>query len=125
MANRKEPKLKNLYDRETHTSHIVKMHRYIWEQANGPIPEDMEIHHVDGDRHNNDLTNLQLVTRHEHRRLHNGWTRGVDGRWLKLCPGCGLMKDAERDFYQRSRGRPVVRCKPCQSQHAKDSKSNA
>ena len=122
MPSKRGPKLKNDYDLESHTSHIVKMHRYLWEQANGPIPEGMVIHHVDGDNRNNDLTNLVLVTPQEHSRIHQGWARGTDGRWLKPCPSCGLMKDAERDFYWRSRGRPVVRCKPCQSQHAKDAK---
>jgi hypothetical protein len=119
MGSKKLARCKNDYDRSTRTSHIVKLHRWIWEQANGPIPEGHVIHHVDGDNQNNSIENLMMVTTHEHARIHQGWVRGMDGRWMKTCPSCGEMKDVELDFYWRSRGRPVVRCKPCQSECAK------
>lgn len=50
-------------------------YRKIWEAANGSIPYDnngrrMEIHHIDGNRKNNDLTNLKLVTIQEHYDIH-------------------------------------------------------
>lgn len=50
-------------------------YRKIWEDINGPIPFDssgrkMEIHHIDGDRTNNSLNNLQLVTIDEHYEIH-------------------------------------------------------
>jgi hypothetical protein len=50
-------------------------YRKIWEAANGPIPYDnqgrrMEIHHIDGNRRNNSLENLKLVTIQEHYNIH-------------------------------------------------------
>jgi hypothetical protein len=50
-------------------------YRKIWEQANGHIPYDdlgrkMEIHHIDGNRKNNSLENLKLVTIQEHYDIH-------------------------------------------------------
>ncbi len=45
-------------------------HHRVWERANGPIPEGHVLHHVNGDRRDNRLENLQLVTRAEHVRLH-------------------------------------------------------
>jgi len=50
-------------------------YRKIWEAANGPIPYDnqgrrMEIHHIDGDRRNNSLENLKLVTIQKHYNIH-------------------------------------------------------
>lgn len=50
-------------------------YRKIWEDANGPIPYDtegrrMEIHHIDGNRKNNSLDNLKLVTIQEHYDIH-------------------------------------------------------
>lgn len=50
-------------------------YRKIWEAANGPIPYDsegrrMEIHHVDGNRNNNSLDNLRLVSIQEHYNIH-------------------------------------------------------
>ncbi|MBR2773930.1 MAG: HNH endonuclease [Selenomonadaceae bacterium] len=46
------------------------LHRVVWEYHNGTIPKGYEIHHVDGDKANNQIENLQCVTRKEHRHLH-------------------------------------------------------
>lgn len=47
-------------------SHVV------WAAANGrPIPPKYIIHHIDHDPSNDELDNLQLVTRSEHARIHN------------------------------------------------------
>lgn len=50
-------------------------YRKIWIQANGPIPLDdqgrsYEIHHIDGDRKNNRLENLQCLSIEAHYELH-------------------------------------------------------
>lgn len=39
-----------------------QVHRIIWEQANGPIPENMRLVFLDGNRENVVLDNLALVT---------------------------------------------------------------
>ena len=49
---------------------VILMHRYVWEYYNGPIPEDYDVHHIDGDPANNDISNLELREKHEHRRFH-------------------------------------------------------
>ena len=38
------------------------LHRLIWEIHNGPIPEAMQVDHIDHDRDNNAIENLRLVT---------------------------------------------------------------
>jgi hypothetical protein len=43
----------------------VPLHRHIWEQANGPIPEGACIIFLDGNRQNCELENLAMVTRGE------------------------------------------------------------
>ena len=44
-------------------------HRIIWEAVNGqPIPEGMEINHINGIKHDNRIENLELVTRLENMR---------------------------------------------------------
>jgi hypothetical protein len=50
-------------------------YRKIWENAFGPIPKDengksYEIHHIDGDRTNNSLSNLQCVSIKDHYEIH-------------------------------------------------------
>lgn len=50
-------------------------HRKIWENHYGPIPKDqhgrsMEIHHIDGNHSNNDISNLKLVSIEEHYKIH-------------------------------------------------------
>lgn len=46
----------------------VLEHRWVWEQANGPIPDDCVIVARDGNIRNTILGNLQLVTKDEHCR---------------------------------------------------------
>lgn len=47
-----------------------RLHRYIWEHYNGKIPEKHHIHHKDGNKQNNDISNLQLMSNTEHTSLH-------------------------------------------------------
>ena len=46
------------------------MHRLVWECVNGDIPEGYDIHHIDGNRQNNSISNLELVEQHKHRSEH-------------------------------------------------------
>lgn len=45
------------------------MHRYVWRKYRGDIPENHDIHHVDHNRANNDVTNLELYSKSDHARL--------------------------------------------------------
>jgi hypothetical protein len=45
-------------------------HRRVWRQAHGPIPRGYVVHHKDGDGFNNDLSNLELMEKSEHARMH-------------------------------------------------------
>jgi hypothetical protein len=50
-------------------------YRRIWEKAKGPIPIDengvsYDIHHIDGNRRNNCIDNLQCVSLKEHFEIH-------------------------------------------------------
>lgn len=48
----------------------TSLHRVIYEEHFGPIPQGWIIHHKDGDITNNDPSNLQAMTRSEHNRIH-------------------------------------------------------
>lgn len=43
----------------------VSVHRFVWEAFNGAIPTDKVINHKDGDKTNNSLSNLELVSNKE------------------------------------------------------------
>lgn len=47
-----------------------RLHRTVWEYHNGKIPAGYDVHHLDGNRANNDISNLQLLQEREHNRLH-------------------------------------------------------
>lgn len=48
----------------------VSIHRHVWEEANGPIPDGWHVHHIDHDPLNNDLSNLVAMPAEEHRAHH-------------------------------------------------------
>lgn len=40
-----------------------RLHRLVWEKINGPIPDGMQIDHIDCNKRNNALSNLRVVDR--------------------------------------------------------------
>lgn len=46
------------------------MHRAVWEHYNGPITGTGHIHHIDSDRSNNKIENLELVDQSSHMKKH-------------------------------------------------------
>lgn len=47
-----------------------RLHRYVWEYYNGEIPKGYDIHHKDHNKDNNELDNLELISKSQHSRLH-------------------------------------------------------
>lgn len=45
-------------------------HRVVWEKKYGKIPRGFHLHHKDGNKENNDISNLECLSRQEHRALH-------------------------------------------------------
>lgn len=79
-------------------SHLVFEHRLIAEkyllteensiEINGKryLKPEYDVHHIDHDRRNNDVSNLQVLTRKEHQMLHNKENyreRDEKGRFMK------------------------------------------
>ncbi len=52
----------------TPTSGPGRFHRFIWEAFNGPIQDGLTIDHIDGNKVNNRLENLQLMSHEDNIR---------------------------------------------------------
>ena len=46
------------------------LHRRVYSDHHGPIPEGFDIHHRDEDKANNDIGNLEMLSHSEHLRRH-------------------------------------------------------
>lgn len=59
-------------------------HRMVIEDSMGrPLLDSEKVHHIDGNKQNNHLSNLKVVTQSEHMKLHNPFRqRDSFGRYL-------------------------------------------
>lgn len=58
----------------------LKLHHYVWWKNKGELPptdEYTHLHHVDGDKDNNNIENLELISNSEHLKKHwEDWYKG-------------------------------------------------
>lgn len=66
----------------------VFAHRIIWEMHHGPIPEGMQIDHINGVRDDNRLSNLRTLS-----HKHNSWNRGARTDNISGVRNVQAMKD--------------------------------
>ena len=59
------------YERFKFKNKPILVHRYIWEQLNGKIPDGYHIHHKDENKLNNSIDNLECISASEHAKLHH------------------------------------------------------
>ena len=59
-------------------------HRIVMEKYLGrPLTDDEKVHHIDGNKQNNDTSNLIVVTQSEHMAIHGeNRIRDIKGRYL-------------------------------------------
>lgn len=67
-----------------------RLHRAVWVFYNGKIPKGLHIHHIDGNKDNNDISNLKLMTQQEHMQYHN--TSERLSKWWKSEKGIKANK---------------------------------
>ena len=62
----------------------VYEHRYVMEQYLGrKLKHGEEVHHIDGNKLNNDINNLVVLSTADHKKIHTDPVTGryVSGRW--------------------------------------------
>ena len=85
-------------------------YRKIWIEKNGKIPKDSEgrtyeIHHIDGNKSNNDISNLICVSIQEHYDIH--YKQNDFGACVMIAKRIGLPKDYISNI-QKSVKRPGI-----------------
>ncbi|CAI2684065.1 HNH endonuclease signature motif containing protein [Apilactobacillus kunkeei] len=70
----------------------VRLHRYVWSKKHGEIPMGYQIHHIDHNKDNNELSNLRLMTEHEHLKLEAEYRKETNPEWLKKFHEKGIKK---------------------------------
>lgn len=66
------------------SSGYVPEHRVVWEAANGPLPTNWHIHHINHDRADNRIENLTALSPSDHKKTHGSPTVS---RWHADHPG--------------------------------------
>lgn len=49
----------------------IRLHRYVWQKHYGAIPKGFEVHHKDENKDNNEIDNLELLTKDKHLAWHS------------------------------------------------------
>lgn len=99
------------------------LHRAVWGAANGPIPEGSEINHVDLDRSNNRITNLQVLSKVEHLKWH-AQLKAVYPPLRK--PTSPEQAEYSRKGWERRRGNLIdLTCEWCSASFQKPAGSTA
>ena len=99
------------YDPKTHR--VVSYPRKLMEEKLGrPLEPYEQIHHIDGDPQNNDLSNLELVVLGEHQKMHMP-NKYVDQEMI--CPECGqtfIWTAAQQRYFRSSQNKRQHRANP-------------
>ncbi len=109
----------------------ARLHRLVWEKANGPVPDGHHVHHIDNDRSHNWLGNLECLPASIHLSDRHGgessdrgratiykaiasaplWHRSEEGRaWHKL--------HYEQDIRQGAMVRIDATCQHCGKEYS-------
>ena len=59
----------------------IRVHKLVWESFNGRVTKGFTINHIDGNKHNNNLDNLELLTLSDNTK--DAWSRGAHKRGLQ------------------------------------------
>ena len=103
-----------------------RLHVYVWEKFNGPVPQGYNIHHFDENKNDNQIDNLMCMTKSEHHTWHakhdrakmiDKWRKNLDkarieaSKWHKTPEGREVMSESHKGISPKKRY--VKKCKNC------------
>lgn len=100
----------------------IHAHRWVWINHYGTIPDGMDIHHIDGNKENNEIENLEIISRSEHLKKH--WREGAFDleqrrkqlsearQWLKTPQGKKKQREKAKEGW-RKRKLILKKCNNC------------
>lgn len=77
--------------------HREKLRRYL--NLTEEQMRDYEVHHINGDKDNNDISNLKLVTKKEHHQIHDRRSETSKRHVCKKCGRTYRAYESESIFY--------------------------
>ena len=89
-----------------------RLHRAVWKSVHGPIKDGCEIHHIDGDIFNNNISNLECHSKGEHRSLHVSSAPIAKADWANKPKVPGACKSCGATVYSKMRKKNLS-CLPC------------
>jgi len=80
---------------------FISLHRHVWERKNGPIPDGHHIHHIDGNKKNNSIENLECLSESDHHKKH--WKENYEKMALHLAKNRRIYErsDAQRESFSK------------------------
>lgn len=87
-----------------HRSYMAFKHKWLWEKANGPVPEGMFLKCLDGDKRNCAPSNWEALPRALAPRLNGRFGRGYDTADPELKPTIMVIAKLEHKARQLRKG---------------------
>lgn len=88
----------------THYGKTTKLlHRVVWESYNGKIPKGFHIHHKDGNKDNNDISNLEMISAREH--LSNHGKKNFNSKKDFFLSHLNKIQELAKDWHSSDEGR--------------------
>lgn len=101
-----------LANKPTYEGRRERLHVYVWRTNNGDVPKDYEVHHIDGDKDNNEIDNLSCIPKAEHKSYHA--TRYVVEHKETMISNLEKMRPLASEWHKSDAGRAW------HSKHAKE-----
>jgi len=77
------------------------IHRMTWEFYNGPIPKGFDIHHKDGNKMNNHISNLECLSHSKHLSLHMKENSKKVHAWLATKKGKKFLSEKAKKEWDK------------------------